>query len=201
MLPAILRKDIRLSTLSALTTREMTDLRAVIGGLQILDIDHVHPSYLPWLAWWFRVDIWDEAWTLTRKRQVVKNALLLYRYKGTVWAVERALTNVGYQVDVLPWHQQTPTGIKGTFTAHVKSSQSVDATDYERIFALIEANKQASQTWVANIERDAEATLSTVITSRGLDTVIADNRDYPVAGVNGVAVIGRSITHNIIKEL
>ncbi|WP_253910222.1 hypothetical protein [Vibrio aestuarianus] len=46
MLPKILKQDIRLRTLSRLTTEEMNELRSAIKGLQVLDVDNVHESYL-----------------------------------------------------------------------------------------------------------------------------------------------------------
>lgn len=154
MLPLILRKDIRLLTLSKLTTEEMDEIRAIIPQLNIMDIDNVHPSFLPWLWWWFRGDEWDDGWTEERKREVVKDALILFKFKGTVWAVERALSLTGYSSTVTPWHQAIPIGPKGTFTINVIPSEPMltfDMPDYKRIFRLVESNKQGSQTWIGTI--------------------------------------------------
>ena len=148
MLPKILKQDIRLRTLSHLTTEEMDELRGAIRGLQVLDIDNVHESYLPWLAWWFRVDTWNEAWTTERKRKVVKEALVLYKYKGTIWAVERALELTGFNPKLTVWHQMNPPGAKGTF--HVDATQQsggLTQKDYQNVVTLVESNKQGSQHW------------------------------------------------------
>ncbi len=148
MLPKILKQDIRLRTLSRLTTEDMNELRSAIKGLQVLDIDHVHESYLPWLAWWFRVDTWDDAWSVARKREVVKNALALYKYKGTVWAVERALELTGFEPKLTVWHQMNPIGEKGTFLVEATQEQGgLTQKDYENVVTLVESNKQGSQHW------------------------------------------------------
>ncbi len=148
MLPKILKQDIRLRTLSRLTTEEMNELRSAIKGLQVLDINLVHESYLPWLAWWFRVDTWDDAWTEERKRDVVKNALSLYKYKGTIWAVERALELTGFGPKLTVWHQMNPVGAKGTFLVEATQEQGgLTQKDYENVVTLVESNKQGSQHW------------------------------------------------------
>ncbi|MGX9458287.1 phage tail protein I [Photobacterium damselae subsp. damselae] len=155
MLPLILRKDIRLLTLSKLTTEEMDEIRAIIPQLNIMDIDNVHPSFLPWLWWWFRGDEWDDAWTEARKREVVKNALILFKFKGTVWAVQRALDLTGYASELTIWYQATPVGPKGTFTIDVwpgDPNAMFNQSDYDRVFRLVESNKQGSQTWVGTIK-------------------------------------------------
>lgn len=53
---------------------------------------------LPWLAWAFSVDAWDDAWDETRKRTVVAGSLAWHRKKGTPWAVRQALAAIGYPV-------------------------------------------------------------------------------------------------------
>ncbi|WP_228840833.1 phage tail protein I [Vibrio cholerae] len=148
MLPKILKQDIRLRTLSHLTTEEMNELRSAIKGLQVLDIDHVHESYLPWLAWWFRVDTWDDAWSVERKREIVKDALALYKYKGTIWAVERALSLTGFDPKLTVWHKMQPLGTKGTFLVEATQEQGgLTQKDYENVVTLVESNKQGSQHW------------------------------------------------------
>lgn len=38
---------------------------------------------LPYLAWAFSVDRWDEAWPINTKRKAVADAFYLHKYKGT----------------------------------------------------------------------------------------------------------------------
>ncbi|MDO5562509.1 MAG: phage tail protein I, partial [Synergistaceae bacterium] len=55
-------------------------------------------NLLPWLAWAFHADDWNDEWPEGVKRAVVRDSLEMHRRKGTVWAVKRALANVGYPV-------------------------------------------------------------------------------------------------------
>ncbi|EOW2077577.1 phage tail protein I [Vibrio mimicus] len=159
MLPKILLSDIRLATLSKLTTEEFNSLRSAIKCVNIMDIDNVHTSYLPWLAWWFRVDLWDEAWPEEQKREAVKRSLELFRYKGTLWAVKRALSIYGYDAEVLSWHMQNPTGECGTFFVNVIHPARFYADQTNKIYQLVESNKQASQTWTGKISSQTDGAL------------------------------------------
>jgi len=62
----------------------------------IHDPDACPLALLPYLAWAYSVDEWDDSWPEHLKRQAVKDALLLHRRKGTVWAVKRIIGNQGF---------------------------------------------------------------------------------------------------------
>ncbi|MBE4527482.1 phage tail protein I [Vibrio parahaemolyticus] len=157
MLPKVLRQDIRIRTLSTLTTEEFNSLRSVIKYVNIMDIDNVHESFLPWLAWWFRVDAWDDNWSDERKRESISSALILRKYKGTIWAVEHALELSLFDATVVPWYAMLPEGVRGTFRIDAMPSSSRGLTaqsDYDTFILLTESNKQASQHWKGNIKHD-----------------------------------------------
>ncbi|ELZ7199828.1 phage tail protein I, partial [Vibrio parahaemolyticus] len=157
MLPKVLRQDIRIRTLSTLTTEEFNSLRGVIKYVNIMDIDNVHESFLPWLAWWFRVDAWDDNWSDERKRESISSALILRKYKGTIWAVEHALELSLFDATVVPWYAMLPEGERGTFRIDAMPSSSRGLTaqsDYDTFILLTESNKQASQHWIGNIKHD-----------------------------------------------
>ncbi|EGR1309307.1 phage tail protein I [Vibrio cholerae] len=177
MLPKILKQDIRLRTLSRLTTEEMDELRSAIKGLQVLDIDHVHESYLPWLAWWFRVDTWDDAWSVGRKREIIKDALALYKYKGTIWAVERALDLTGFNPTLTVWHQMNPLGVKGTFLVEfIQEKGGLTQKNYENIVTLVESNKQGSQHWQMAIKnKPSIGGIFSAALSKGRNRIITKN--------------------------
>ncbi|EIA0803417.1 phage tail protein I [Vibrio vulnificus] len=166
MLPLILKTNLRQRAISELTKQEMQSLRKAILSLQILDIDHVHESFLPWLAWWFRAEQWDDSWSIDQKRASVKEALVLFRYKGTAWAVERAIKLNGFDSTVIPWHTQSPMGTNGTFTVNVpvnNVTRSVDNVLQTSISNAIEKNKRGSQHWEIHYEN----TLSNIVYTAG----------------------------------
>lgn len=62
-------------------------------------------NLLPYLAWAFSVDQWDEDWPEVVKRNVVTSAFYLHRHKGTIGAVRRVVEPLGYLINVLEWWQ------------------------------------------------------------------------------------------------
>ena len=156
MLPKILRNDPRMRALGELTVEEMDTLRPVIKGLNVMNVYSVDISYLPWLAWWFRVDTWNDDWPEARQRDVVANALILYKYKGTIWAVQRALELSMFDAEVVPWYAMTPEGTRGTFKINATSAEGYTPTqdDYADCITLVESNKQGSQHWKMGIQSD-----------------------------------------------
>ncbi|MBJ6889264.1 phage tail protein I, partial [Vibrio cholerae] len=51
-------------------------------------------SLLPWLAWALSVDEWDDRWPEHIKRQVVQDSFDVHRFKGTPYAVQKALDSL-----------------------------------------------------------------------------------------------------------
>lgn len=62
-------------------------------------------SFLPYLAWAFSVDRWDEGWTESVKRQVVKDAFYIHQHKGTTSAVRRVVEPFGFLIRIIEWWQ------------------------------------------------------------------------------------------------
>ena len=61
--------------------------------------------FLPYLAWAFSVDRWDEKWPAEEKRKAVKDAFYIHRRKGTVAAIRRVIENMGYSMSIEEWWQ------------------------------------------------------------------------------------------------
>ncbi|MFM2909173.1 phage tail protein I, partial [Klebsiella pneumoniae subsp. ozaenae] len=65
---------------------------AVISDLTVPLRDLWNPEtcpvkFLPYLAWAFSVDRWDENWSEAEKRSVIGEAFWLHQRKGTVAAI------------------------------------------------------------------------------------------------------------------
>ncbi|GKJ37842.1 phage tail protein I [Klebsiella pneumoniae] len=60
-------------------------------------------KFLPYLAWAFSVDRWEENWTETAKRQAVSDAFWIHQRKGTVAAVKRVIEGMGYSMTLEEW--------------------------------------------------------------------------------------------------
>ena len=53
-------------------------------------------TFLPYLAFAFSVDYWDEEWSEEAKREVVAQAIKVHRHKGTPGALKDMLRAAGY---------------------------------------------------------------------------------------------------------
>ncbi|WP_218790289.1 phage tail protein I, partial [Klebsiella pneumoniae] len=60
-------------------------------------------KFLPYLAWAFSVDRWEEEWPEIEKRQAVSDAFWIHQRKGTVAAVRRVIETLGYSMTIQEW--------------------------------------------------------------------------------------------------
>ena len=72
---------------------------------ELWDPDTCPLTLLPYLAWAFSVDRWDEKWTETAKRSAVRAAWFVHKHKGTVGALRRVVEPLGYLIRVTEWWQ------------------------------------------------------------------------------------------------
>lgn len=70
---------------------------------------------LPFLAFAVSVDVWEETWPESVKREVIAAAPLVHRKKGTLAAVETALKALGIRAQTQEWWQSVPSARRGTF--------------------------------------------------------------------------------------
>lgn len=96
LLPPILARDPVFAELDAINQR-ISNLD--ITCLFVYDIDRVPASALPALASQFSLDdemFWSLATDEATKRNLIKNAIEIHRYKGTPWAVKNLLSLLGF---------------------------------------------------------------------------------------------------------
>lgn len=60
-------------------------------------------KFLPYLAWAFSVDRWEETWSEKEKRQAVSDAFWIHQRKGTVAAVRWVIETLGYSMTLQEW--------------------------------------------------------------------------------------------------
>ncbi|EEW3909901.1 phage tail protein I [Escherichia coli] len=98
----------------------ITDIPVDLNTLWSPDTCPAH--LLPYLAWAFSVDRWDRNWPEETKRQVIRDAWLIHRHKGTISALRRAIEPLGYLIHVSEWWEFG--GEPGTFTIEVGTLDS-----------------------------------------------------------------------------
>ncbi|BCU90685.1 phage tail protein I [Yersinia pseudotuberculosis] len=72
---------------------------------------------LPYLAWAWSVDRWDELWPEATKRAVVNASYVVHKHKGTIGAIRRVVEPLGYLIKVIEWWKTNET--PGTFRLDV----------------------------------------------------------------------------------
>lgn len=78
-------------------------------------------NLLPWLAWAFSVDVWDDTWSDERKRHVIANAVDLHRLKGTAAGLRRHVKLVDSEV------KQIVVPPQGAFASRSVTREEMDA--------------------------------------------------------------------------
>ena len=87
---------------------------------------------LPYLAFHYSVDQWNEAWPEHIKRQTLNDALYQHRIKGSRLAVENAIARFGTTANITEWWEKSPKGKPHTF------SVDISAQDNERQLPVYE---------------------------------------------------------------
>ncbi len=100
--------------------------------------------FLPYLAWAFSVDRWDESWTESVKRQVVQDAFYIHQHKGTTSAIRRVVEPFGFLIRIIEWWQ---TGeAPGTFRLDIGvQEQGITEDTYQELERLISDAKPCSR--------------------------------------------------------
>lgn len=122
------------------TTARISDVPVIVR--EVWNPDTCPPNVLPWLAWAFSVDDWDSDWTDEQKRRVIKESVYSQRIKGTIGAVTRQLSALGYEIQILEWFQQDPVGEPYTFNVYITANQyPLTQQDFKKILQVIDTNK------------------------------------------------------------
>lgn len=86
---------------AALACKSIGDLNVPLRDLW--NPEKCPAKFLPYLAWAFSVDRWDETWSEVTKRQAVIDAFWIHQRKGTVAAVKRVIESLGYSMKIAEW--------------------------------------------------------------------------------------------------
>ncbi|MGQ8702272.1 phage tail protein I [Serratia marcescens] len=99
---------------------------------------------LPYLAWAFSVDRWDEAWDEATKRDVIRQSYFVHRHKGTIGALRRAVEPMGYLISVTEWWQNGKA--PGTFEMEVGAlNTGITPEMYAELERVIDDTKPCSR--------------------------------------------------------
>ncbi|CAM5764747.1 phage tail protein I [Bosea minatitlanensis] len=108
--------------------RELAGLSAALDEIDPIVIETIWDAWrcpsklLPWLAWALSVDVWDDGWAETVKRQAIADSPDYHRIKGTVQAVLSALALAERPFELTEWFDQVPLGRRGTARVFVETT-------------------------------------------------------------------------------
>ncbi len=107
----------------------------------VKDPDRCPVALLPWLAWEYAVDFWEDSWSEEDKRQVIRDAAYVHQHRGTAGAVRRSLGAVSLPTTVIEWWEDEPRREPYTFRIEVYSLQAIDQGLYDSIRRQVEKSK------------------------------------------------------------
>lgn len=101
-------------------------------------------KFLPYLAWAFSVDRWDEGWTESVKRKVVQDAFYIHQHKGTTSAIRRVVEPFGFLIRIIEWWQAGDA--PGTFRLDIGvQDQGITEESYQELERLISDARPCSR--------------------------------------------------------
>ncbi len=116
-------------------------------------------KFLPYLAWAFSVDRWEETWSETEKRQAISDAFWIHQRKGTVAAVRRVIETLGYSMTLQEWWKVADPA--GTFRLEIDLNDiGITETMIKELERIISDAKPVSR-------HISQLTLSTASTGTG----------------------------------
>ena len=101
-------------------------------------------KFLPYLAWAFSVDRWDDVWTEAERRQVIADAFWMHQRKGTIAAVRRVIEDMGFSMTLAEWWQVND--LAGTFRLEINVNDVGLSSKYlDELNRLISVTKPVSR--------------------------------------------------------
>ncbi len=154
------------------------------------------------LAWAWSVDRWDDGWSESVKRSVIKSSFYIHKHKGTIGALRRVVEPFGYLIEVVEWWNMTPVGVAGTFALKVGVSNSGISDDtYRELSALLDDARPVSRHMIGleiSLETKGRMYLGGSFSEGDiLEVYPPEQRDIEVIGVIGRG--GRETTIDILE--
>lgn len=134
---------------SSATERRLAAACSDLSGLKVSLRELWNPAtcpvkFLPYLAWAFSVDRWDEGWAESVKRKVVQDAFYIHQHKGTISAVRRVVEPFGFLIRVIEWWQNGEA--PGTFRLDIGvQDQGITEETYQELERLISDARPCSR--------------------------------------------------------
>ena len=150
LFPPNLREDKNIQAFAEILDRVFSELtEEELNKLFVYAIDSQPEEVLDWLAWQFHVEGYELAQTIEEKRNLVKNAIELHKYKGTKYAIEGVLRFLNLPGEIQEWFEYG--GDPYRFKVEVSSpSRQITHELRDRLIQLINEYKN-ERSWLDEI--------------------------------------------------
>ncbi|MEI7221538.1 phage tail protein I [Pectobacterium carotovorum] len=167
--------------------------RTPIPLRQLCNPDACPLKLLPYLAWAFSVDRWDEKWPEVIKSQAIKDAYFIHRHKGTIGALRRVVEPFGYLIRIIEWWQNGEA--PGTFRLDIGVQDSgITEEVFNELERLIADAKPASRHLLGlNINLDTQGAAYVAATSYSGDTLTVYPYFPETITASGLDVVGAGV--------
>lgn len=183
---------------SSALERRLAQACSGISGLNVPLRDLWNPdtcpvNFLPYLAWAFSVDRWDERWPESVKRKVVKDAFYIHQHKGTVSAIRRVVEPLGYLIRVIEWWKTNDA--PGTFRLDVGVLDTgITEEMYHELERVIADAKPCSRHLIGlSITLDANGTVPVAVASYSGDELTVYPYTPELISVGGPVYSGAAV--------
>jgi len=99
---------------------------------------------LPYLAWAFSIEEWDESWSEEIKRRVIASSVEVHRRKGTLAALKEVFESLNLDLDITititEWFNQVPIGEAYTFKLDINPGNETLTEEYNQRLNRIISN-------------------------------------------------------------
>lgn len=106
ILPVSLQESKEIQALTESFDTVLSEIFQKIPNVLIYSrIDTLSEEVIDLLAWQFHIEGYEVASTIEEKRNFVKRAIELHRYKGTKWAIKEVLRQLNIEGNVKEWFE------------------------------------------------------------------------------------------------
>jgi len=148
ILPSSLKVDKKAESIVEAADKVIKELLPLIEKVLIVpNIDNAPSNILDLLAWQFHLEGYELAQTDEQKRNMIKKAIELHRYKGTKWAIKGVLEALGLSGEIKEWFEYDGEPFK--FKIYLNSALKSD-NDYKKMLSLVKEYKN-ERSWLDSI--------------------------------------------------
>lgn len=190
------------SPLEVLAAQALAQIERVPVPIRdLLNPDRCPVALLPYLAWSFSVDRWEEYWSEATKRKVIKSAYFVHAHKGTIGALRRVVEPLGYLIRVIEWWEEEPAGVPGTFKLEIGVLETgITEEMYESLTLLIDDAKPVSR-HLTQLDISLETHLTAYLGVAVIDGDELDVYPWQPADIDVVVRTHTGVTATINDEL